>query len=430
MREMETAVPRHRRSLCGSQRRQLQRHPHPQQPQEPRAAWRWLYRSVGQSLLLLVLLAAVQPSSAQYNNNQPNPCPAPYHPVPSLTFPEYYASAYMSTANITAGFGSPFNTTSFTIQFWLSNARTGYPATLVQLGNPLLGNKAPAGSRINITWTSGDSLAFDTGNNDVCTTTSTFTSLLNSWNLWTFSYSRANGTTTKSVYLNGVQKCVSSNTLPALSISQTTPLILGNQFINFSQSPGWSLTYYTPTNLNNPLGGYMADFRVYGRVLQQWEMTLTATTGVHANNSALLIWYSFAEQNGSLAQDRGSAQLNLSMNAISYWMQQQPVWSGFLLHPLCLWTPTTLTPAGPASSPNCQAVNTAFAVTVSVLDSAGSLVTAFVNSTASLSVTGASNSSAFVSVSPSSASISGGVATFTVVSSAVQSITLTAVAAD
>ena len=425
---METSVQpvqRRRRSVCYSQRPQ----PLPQQRHEPPAASRCPRLHAGLLLLLplLLLFLAIQPSSAQYNNNAPNPCPAPYHPVPALVFPEYYASAYLSTANITAGYSSPFNTTSFSIQFWLSNARTGYPATLVQLGNPLLGTKAPAGSRVNITWTAGDLLAFDTGNADVCTTTAAFTSLLNSWNLWSFTYSRVNGTTTKSIFLNGLQRCVSSNTLPALAVSQTTPLILGNQFINFSQNPGWSLTSYTPVNLNNPLAGYMADFRLYGRVLQQWEMTLTASTGVHANNSQLLIWYSFAEQNGSVAQDRGSAGLNASMNAITAWMQQQPVWSGFSLHPLCLWTPTTLTPAGPASSPNCQAVNTAFTVAVSVLDSGGSVVTAFVNATASLVVSSASNSTAFVSVTPSSANISAGVATFTVVSSAVQSITLTAV---
>ena len=357
----------------------------------------------------------------------PNPCPFPFSVVPALVFPEYYASAFLWSPPLTFS-ASPFSTSSFTIQFQLNIANTGakQPHTILQYGNPA--SPGPLGSHVNITWSSADMMVFDTGGGDTCTNTSlTFAADLNTWHLWTFTYVyTAANTATKSIYRDGVQVCTASIG-SQLNVVQTTPLYIGNQWISMASAVGWSMTSMTPINLNNYLPASIADFRIYSRVLSLGEMSAVRMYGVHTNNTGLVVSYAFTEQSGTVIHDSGSLGLTLQMNSISWYnfMQQQPQWSGYYLRPLCLYTPTTLQPSGPASSPRCQAVNTTFVVTVQVLDINSNLVSAFTGGTTSLTLTSASVSSSYVTISPSSAPIINGMASFNVQSRVPQVLLLT-----
>ena len=371
--------------------------------------------------LLLVVVLCSSLSSAQY---VPNPCTPPYNPWPSLTFPAWYQTAYLSSSTLTFT-GSPFAQKQWTLQFFLYNSRSWdyqRASTIVQYGS----TANTAGAHINITWDSSDHMVLDLGGSITCTTGSTYASLINSWHHWAFTYSYSNGTSLN-IFLDGLQVCVKTFAGGALNVTLATPLILGNQWINWSVP---TVQYYqlgmSPIGLNNPLGGYMADVRVYSRLLTAAELTTISTTGVHANNSGLLMWYQFNEGSGTLVNDQGSANIALTMNTVGgsgTIGQQQPQWTPSYLAPLCLYTPATLQPAGPPASPNCQAVNNTFVVTVNVLDTANNLVQAYNGGTVALALQSATYSSA-VSITPSTAAVVNGRATFYVTSTKAQNITL------
>ena len=373
--------------------------------------------------LLVVLLSSSCLSSAQY---VPNPCSTPYNPWPSLTFPSWYQTAYLTSANTIPFVGSPFAASAWTIQFFLYNSRSWdkqRASSILQYGNG-----TTASTRLNITWDSGDHLVFDLGGTNVCTTGSTYGALVNAWHHWAFTYSFA-GTGTLNIFLDGVQVCVKSSVTPALNVTTAfaTPLVLGNQVINVSQgTPSFYAVGMSPVNLNNPLGGYMADFRMYSRVLSATELTAISTTGVHANNSGLTLWYQFNEGSGSTVGDQGSAGIDLNMNTVGgyqTWGQQRPQWTPSYLAPLCLFTPTALQPSGPSNSPNCQAANSTFVVTVNALDTNGNLVSAYNGGMVSLTLQSATYTSA-VTITPNSAALVNGKATFYVTSTKAQYITL------
>ena len=366
----------------------------------------------------------------------PNPCQAlSTNAYPSLVFPEYYASAFMrSMSTVPATSASPFyNPTALTIQFWLNVARTGQSqaATIMLFGSLAL--PSTAGSRINITWNNADQMVFDIGGSDSCVTSQSYASQKNVWNLWTFTYSNTGGSsTTRYIYLNGTQVCTLISPNP-IAVSVASQLWLGNQPLSASSTPGWNQQSMTAINLVNPLPAYLADFRVYRRILSTSEMTQIAATGVHLNNANLALSYQFGEQSGTFAYDTSGSVYNLTlqMNAISWYnfMQQQPQWSGYYLQPLCLYSPSTLQVSGPSQSPTCQAANSSFVVTVSVLDAGGAVMTSYTGSgvTVSLLLSTASQSNSAVSISPAQAAFVNGVASFTVNSTVVQSITLTSV---
>ena len=347
-------------------------------------------------------------------------------------FPEFYDSGYVQSPIISAS-ASPFNAASLTISFWLNIAITNLvqPATIVQYGDPTV--PGSAGSRVNITWNSADLMVFDIGGGDSVTaggscSDGSFDCLVNTWHLWTFTYSQSGGTTTKTIWLDGAIVGVGSSS-NAIAVSLNTPLLLGNQRMTWSQLPGWSSPYMYSLNMTNHLPGYLAQFNVWQRVLSSAEISAMATLGLYTNNAGLVLRYAFTEQVGTNISDSGGSGVNLYFNNVGLWFQQQPAWSGYFLQPLCLLTPTAFQLAGPPSSPNCQAVNSAFTVTVSVLDSAGAVVAAFSNGSVSLNCTAANPSvlASNVTISPSSAVFSAGVATFTVKSTAVQTLTLSVV---
>ena len=363
----------------------------------------------------------------------PNPCTAAStSPWPSLVFPEYYASAYMYSPAIPANASSPFYnpTNGLTIQFWLNIARTGQSQAAAIMVFGAVTFPSTAGSRINITWNSADQMVFDIGGSDSCASLLSYASLRNVWNLWTFTYSNSSGATTRYIYLNGTQVCF-INSPNTIKVSASSHLFLGNQPLNASATPGWNQNSMTPINLVNALPGYLADFRVYQRVLTTSEMILTASTGVHLNNSNLALSYQFKEQSSIFAYDSSGSTYNLTleMNAVSWYnfMQQQPQWSGYYLQPLCLYSPTTLQVSGPTSSPTCQATNSPFIVSVSVLDQGGNVVTSYNGVQVSLILSAASSGATYVSISPNSATFVNGVASFTVSSSVAQTITLASV---
>ena len=364
----------------------------------------------------------------------PNPCASPYNPVPSLMFPEFYDSAYLQSALLPAGVGNLFNATSLSISFWLNMAVTGQgqAATILQFGDA--SNPGRPGSHLNISWTSGDLMVLDIGGGDAVTASGTcsdgtFDCLINTWHLWTFTYTAALGTTTKAIWLDGVQVGIiaSSN---VLSINTSSPLVLGNQRSSWVTPPGWSTPWMFSTNLNNHLPGYLAQLNVYQRVLSGVEITAMATLGLYTNNSALVLRLTFSEQGGTNVSDSSQASnLTLWFNKVATWFQQQPAWTGLFLSPLCLLTPTSLVVQGPPMSPNCHAVNSPFTVTVTVVDSAGAAVTAWTGGSVSINVT--RNGTAYMApnttVSPASAAVINGVATFTVTSTTAQSLLVSVV---
>ena len=205
----------------------------------------------------------------------------------------------------------------------------------------------------------------------------------------------------------------------------TTPLLLGNQRMTWQYLPTWSTPYMYSINMTNHLPGYLAQFNVWQRVLSSAEIQSIATLGLYTNNAALVVRYAFAEQGGQNVSDSGGSGLNLWFNRVALFFQQQPAWS-LHLQPLCLLTPTSFAVAGPPSSPNCQAANASFTVTVSVLDSAGAVVTQFNNGSVSLNATRVNSTqlASNVSISPAAASFTAGVATFTVLSTTAQTLTL------
>ena len=357
----------------------------------------------------------------------PNPCPSPYNPVPSLLFPEFYDSGYaQSVANISAA-SSPFNVAALTIAFWLNIAVTGaaQAATVVQYGDPAV--PGAAGSHVNITWSTGDLMVFDTGAGEAAVSAgvcadATNACLVNQWHHWAFLYNYSAGTAIKSIWMNGLQVGFLKSYNP-IAVSLSTPLLLGNQRASFTQQPVWSTVWMNSSGLSNHLPGYLAQFNVWQRQLTSDELTAIATLGLYTNNAALVLRYTFSEQTLATASDTGGSNLTLVFNKATQWFAHTPGWSGYFLQPLCLVTPTSMVPSGPSASPNCQAVNASFTVTVSVLDSAGALVTAFTGGSVSLVSGGGSG----VSIAPSSAAFVVGVATFTVLSTVAQTLTLNVV---
>ena len=360
----------------------------------------------------------------------PNPCASPYHPVPSLMFPQFYDSAYVqSGVQVVGAPNALFNSSALTIAFWLNMAVTGQgqAATILQFGDTTIPGRA--GSHLNITWNANDLMVMDIGGGDVVTASGTcsdgsFDCLINSWHQWTFTYVASQGVTTKTIWLDGVVVGIIGSPNP-LSINVSSPLVLGNQRSNWSALPGWSTPWMFSTYLNNHLPGYLAQLNVYQRQLSPAEITAIATLGLYTNNTGLVLRLTFSEQGGTnLSDTSGYSNLTLYFNKVATWFQQQPAWTGAFLSPLCLLTPTAFVAQGPAASPNCQAVNSAFTLTVTVVDSGGAAVTAWTGGTVSVNITrnGTGTSAPNTTVTPSTATIVNGVASFTVLSAVAQTL--------